>query len=205
LRAGHANLAVEDEKRNPSYARGPRFHIALQYPLAIYVAGKISRDLPAIESGARRHVSEDLPVRQVRALDEVGTEQLLRQRVLFPRPLRIVQKPVRVEGVGLDLHLLVGKGDADLAPRCGYARVNPLAASAELALDILLARYPVLRKVWVQLERQPAHGGLRFIGMAFAVALERPLELALPDETPGSDHGRYDIDLKRLVGHNDIQ
>jgi hypothetical protein len=37
--------------------------------------------------------------------------------------------------------------------------------------------------------------------MALAVAFQRALELALPDEAPGSDYVRDDVDLQRFFIH----
>jgi len=37
--------------------------------------------------------------------------------------------------------------------------------------------------------------------MALAVAFQRPLELALPDEAPGSNHVRDDINLQWFIAH----
>src|SRR5262245_28228084 len=104
-----------------------------------------------------------------------------------------MQQPVRVEGVRLYEHLLVRERDANLSPRGHDARVYALATRTEFARDVLFARDAVLGKVGVQLKWQPAHGRLRCIGMALAVTLKGPLELALPDETPGSNHVRYDV------------
>jgi hypothetical protein len=41
--------------------------------------------------------------------------------------------------------------------------------------------------------------------MALAVGFQRLLQLALPDEAPGSDHVGHDIDLQALFAHGIAQ
>src|SRR6185503_8926216 len=114
-------------------------------------------------------------------------------------------EPVRIERVGLDLHLVVGEVDAQLPARHDDALVDALAPGAKLARDVLFARNALLGEVRVELKRQPAHGRLGSIGMLLAVEGQRPLQLALPDEAPGSNDVGHDIDLQALFAHGIAQ
>jgi len=131
----------------------------------------------------------------------MGTEQLLRQRVLLAGAFGVEHEPVRVERIGLHLHLLVCERNADLAAGQGDALVDALAARPELACDVFLARYAALGQVLIQLERKPAHGRLGSIGMALAVEAEGLFQLALADEAPGSNHVGNDIYLQFFFVH----
>ena len=77
-----------------------------------------------------------------------------------------------------------------------------VTARPEFARDVVRARNTLGGQVGIQLKRQPAHGRLD-IGHLLAQQFQRNFKFALPDETPGSNHVRNDVNLQhnfRLCG-----
>jgi hypothetical protein len=104
---------------------------------------------------------------------------------------------MRLEGIRLDLDRLERERDADAATHAGNTRVHfRPAAGTPFARDVFAPRNAAFGQVWIQLERQPAHGRPGLIGMLFAPGREGLLEPALPDVAPRSDYIRDDVDAK---------
>src|SRR5947207_1686293 len=71
LRAGHADLAVEDEERHAADSRALRLVDLRAHRFTLLVARQIRRQRGALQPGASADISQDLDVSEVLAVDEV--------------------------------------------------------------------------------------------------------------------------------------
>ena len=133
----------------------------------------------------RADLRQHLPVADIAAFQEIGLEQRLGHRFLQLFVIGKADHPVRIHRVGGALDLLEIERNVLAAadPADGVVDLPGAHLAAELGFDIGLAVHAFLRHAGVQLEGAPAD----FEGR-HRPQLQRALQSALADITPGADH-----------------
>jgi hypothetical protein len=175
----------------------PMLRLKMKNGTPLMPALRASLSAPAIR--LRRIICEHGIVGQVCTLDEIGTEQRLRHRILLAESAGMVQQAVRLDGVGLHADFFKLHVETDGLADIGHALVTAVILVAKFLPDVFEARNAGFRQVGIQLEGQPAHGWRCFIGIQFSELFQREFQLALADETPGSNHVGNDIDAEARV------